>query len=54
MVDTHLKSYQNQFLHLDTEKILSAPLYILLGSKVREKQEKKKAEIMCLNSKHCA
>ena len=30
MVDTHFKSEQNQFLHLDTEKILSAPLYILL------------------------
>ena len=33
MSDTHFKSYQNQFLHLDTEKILSAPLYILLGLK---------------------
>ena len=31
MIDTHFKSEQNQFLHLDTEKILSAPLYILLG-----------------------
>ena len=30
MVDTHFKSEQNQFLHLDTETILSAPLYILL------------------------
>ena len=32
MVDTHFKSEQNLFLHLDTEKILSAPLYILLES----------------------
>ena len=31
MIDTHFKSEQNQFLHLDTEEILSAPLYILLG-----------------------
>ena len=33
MIDTHFKSEQNQFLHLDTdtETILSAPLYILLG-----------------------
>ena len=31
MVDTHIKSKQNQFFHLDTKKILSAPLYILLG-----------------------
>ena len=31
MVDTHFKSEQNQFLHLDTKKIFSAPLYILLG-----------------------
>ena len=31
MVDTHFKSEQNQFLHLDTEAILSPPLYILLG-----------------------
>ena len=31
MVDTHFKSKQNQFLHLDTKKILSAPLYILLA-----------------------
>jgi len=30
MVDTHFKSKQNQFLHLDTKKILSAPLYIFL------------------------
>ena len=30
MVDTHFKSEQNLFLHLDTETILSAPLYILL------------------------
>ena len=30
MVDTHFKSEQNQLLHLDTKKILSAPLYILL------------------------
>ena len=30
MIDTHFKSEQNQFLHLDTETILSAPLYILL------------------------
>ena len=33
MVDTHIKSKQNQFFHLDTKKILSAPLYILLASK---------------------
>ena len=33
MVDTHFKSNQNQFLHLETKKILSAPLYILLGRK---------------------
>ena len=26
----HFKSELNQFLHLDTETILSAPLYILL------------------------
>ena len=32
MIDTHFKSEQNQFLHLDTETILSAPLYILLAS----------------------
>ena len=31
MIDTHFKSEQNQFLHLDTETILSAPLYILLA-----------------------
>ena len=31
MIDTHFKSEQNQFLHLDTETNLSAPLYILLG-----------------------
>ena len=31
MIDTHFKSKQNQLLHLDTEKILSAPLYILLA-----------------------
>ena len=30
MIDAHFKSKQNQFLHLDSEKILSAPLYILL------------------------
>ena len=30
MIDTHFKSEQNQFLHLDTETILSASLYILL------------------------
>ena len=34
MIDTHFKIRQNQFLHLDTEKILTAPLYILLNSKV--------------------
>ena len=32
MIDTHFKSDQNQFLQLDTETILSAPLYILLAS----------------------
>ena len=32
MIDTQFKSEQNQFLHLDTETILSAPLYILLES----------------------
>ena len=31
MIDTYFKSEQNQFCHLDTETILSAPLYILLG-----------------------
>ena len=31
MVDTHFKSKQNQFLHLDTKKFLSASQYILLG-----------------------
>ena len=31
MIDTHFKSEQNQFLHLDTEKILSSPLYILIS-----------------------
>ena len=31
MIGTHFKSEQNQFLHLDTETILSPPLYILLG-----------------------
>ena len=30
MVDTYFKSEQNQFFHLDTETILSPPLYILL------------------------
>ena len=30
MIDTHLKSLQNQFMHLDTVKILTAPLCILL------------------------
>ena len=37
MVDTHFKSEQNQFLHLDTEAILSPPLYILHGSLKKEK-----------------
>ena len=31
MINTHFKSKQNQFWHLDTEIILSPPLYILLG-----------------------
>ena len=31
MINAHFKSEQKQFLQLDTEKILSAPLYILLG-----------------------
>ena len=30
MINTHFKSKQNQFWHLDTEIILSPPLYILL------------------------
>ena len=30
MIDTHFNSEQNQFLHLDSEKILSSPLYKLL------------------------
>ena len=30
MINAHFKSLQNQFLHIDTEKILTAPLYILL------------------------
>ena len=30
MIDTHFKSEQNQFLHLDTKKILSSPQYILI------------------------
>ena len=34
MIDTHFKSEQNQFLHLDTETILSAPLYILLENRM--------------------
>ena len=35
MVDTHFKkSKQNQFLHLDTKKILCAPLYILLDQDI--------------------
>ena len=33
MIDSYFKSWQNQFLHLDTEKILSAPLYNLLEYK---------------------
>ena len=32
MIDTHFQSEQNQFWHLDTETILSPPLYILLES----------------------
>ena len=32
MIDTHFISKQNQFLHLDTKKILTAPLFILLES----------------------
>ena len=32
MVDTHFKSEQKQFLHLDTEKILLAPLCFLLDT----------------------
>ena len=31
MIDAQFKSKQNQFLHFDTDKILSSPLYILLG-----------------------
>ena len=42
MVDTHFKSEQNQFLHLDTEKILSAPPYILLALKYINKLQSSK------------
>ena len=31
MIDTYFKNDQNQFLHLDIIKILSAPLHFLLG-----------------------
>ena len=31
MIHTHFISQQIQILHLDTEKILATPLYILLG-----------------------
>ena len=56
MIDTHFKSEQNQFLHLDTdtETILSAPLYILLDFSIiikiiikpsnSQKQEKKRLD----------
>ena len=37
MTDKHFKSQQNQFLNLDTEKILSAPLYILLDKNVMDR-----------------
>ena len=32
MIDTHFISKENHFLHLDSKKILSALLYILLAS----------------------
>ena len=40
MIDTHFKSEQNQFLHLDTETILSAPLYILPATCERSLRKK--------------
>ena len=45
MVDTHFKSEQNQFLHLDTEAILSPPLYILLDLLWFNSTEKIEAKI---------
>ena len=33
MIDTPLKSEQNQFLRLDTDKIFSTPLYIFIEVK---------------------
>ena len=40
MINTHFKSKQNQFWHLDTETILSPPLYILLGSNICKEQKR--------------
>ena len=42
MIDAHFKSKQNQFLHLDTGTILSAPLYILLDH----------VQVKCSNDTH--
>ena len=47
MINTHFKSEQNQFLHLDTEVILSAPLYILLTICGRSLRKKKKGTMSC-------
>ena len=41
MIDTHFKSEQNQFWHLDTETIFSPPLYILLGQTPPQAKTKK-------------
>ena len=52
MVDTHFKSKQNQFLHLDTKKILSAPPYILLdfdNTLLRYKPEGHNCQVLTIN-----
>ena len=53
MVDTHFKSKQNQFLHLDTKKILSAPLYILLAIIGKHDIIRGMEDPIYLNGIHC-